>query len=276
MGQTLDLLAESRQESAMRSILAHMATTLAPVTAVPAHELVLEQLRRSIHLGQFVAGDKLPPERELARQLGVSRTTVREAVRVLEEDGMVEIRRGSTGGIIVRTRTTRPAELVRRLRECEDILDFRIAVETAAARLAAQRRTAADIAALDRAFQAVEQVFLTGAVDCVSVWVRVDTDFHVMIARIARNEYLAAAVEDARANMFMPIGVVFGHLTERAHDQHRELRDAICAGDPGRAAEAARNHIESTRADIHHIARLSRTRRGRRPPRARSTPAAPE
>jgi GntR family transcriptional regulator, transcriptional repressor for pyruvate dehydrogenase complex len=276
MGQTLDLLIEIRQESAGRSILAHMATTLAPVTAVPAHELVLEQLRRSIHLGQFVAGDKLPPERELARQLGVSRTTVREAVRVLEEDGMVEIRRGSTGGIVVKNRTTRPAEFLRRLRETEDILDFRIAVETAAARLAAERRTTADIGALNRAFEAVEQVFLTGAVDCVSVWVRVDTDFHVLIARIARNAYLAEAVEDARANMFMPIGVVFGHVTDRAHDQHRELRDAICAGDPDRAAEAARAHIESTRDDVHHIAGLSRTGRGRRPRQARSTPAAPE
>ena len=78
------------------------ARPLEPVAAVPAHELVLAQLRRSIHLGHFGAGDRLPPERELARQLGVSRTTVREAVRVLEGEGLVEIKRGSSGGISVR------------------------------------------------------------------------------------------------------------------------------------------------------------------------------
>jgi GntR family transcriptional repressor for pyruvate dehydrogenase complex len=250
--------------------------TLEPVTAVPAHELVLEQLRRSIHLGHFVAGDKLPPERELARQLGVSRTTVREAVRVLEEDGMVEIRRGSTGGIIIKTRPARPAELLKRLREFEDIIDFRIAVETAAARLAAERRTQSDIAALQRAFGQLEAIAITGAQDRVSEWVRVDTDYHVLIARIARNDRLAVAVEDARASMFMPIGAVWGHLEGRAHEQHRELHDAICAGDPGRASEAARAHIEATRADIHAIVGVTGSARGRRPRPARNTPRARE
>src|SRR4029079_3166877 len=79
----------------------HHHVTLGPVATIPAYELVLEQLRRSIQLGHFLPGDKLPPERDLARQLGVSRTTVREAVRVLEGEGAVEIRRGSAGGIVL-------------------------------------------------------------------------------------------------------------------------------------------------------------------------------
>jgi DNA-binding FadR family transcriptional regulator len=252
----------------------HMAH-LEPVTAIPAHELVLEQLRRSIYLGHFLSGDKLPPERELARQLGVSRTTVREAVRVLEEDGMVEIRRGSTGGIIVRTHTPRPADLLSRLREFEEIIDFRIAVETATARMAAQRRTAADIAALQRAFAELEAIAVTGAEGRVSEWVRVDSDYHLLIARIAGNARLMAAVEEARASMFLPIGAVWGRLEQRAHDQHAELHAAICAGDPERAAEAARAHIEATRADIHAVVGLTRSGSGRRPRRARSTPAEP-
>ncbi len=81
---------------------------LDPVATVPAYELVLEQLRRSINLGHFGPGDKLPPERDLARQLGVSRTTVREAVRVLEGEALVEVRRGSTGGITVLQPAVRP------------------------------------------------------------------------------------------------------------------------------------------------------------------------
>ena len=117
------------------------ARPLDPVATVPAHELVLAQLRRSIHLGHFGAGDRLPPERELARQLGVSRTTVREAVRVLEGEGPVEINRGSSGGISCGRQSRRPGELRRRLREFEEIIEFRLAVEPMAARLAAQRRT---------------------------------------------------------------------------------------------------------------------------------------
>ena len=69
-----------------------------PVRPASACDLVVEQLRRAIHLGRFVAGDKLPPERELAKQLGVSRTTVRDAVKILEGEGLVQSKRGAAGG----------------------------------------------------------------------------------------------------------------------------------------------------------------------------------
>src|SRR5712691_7348558 len=70
----------------------------------PVYELVVERIRRAIHIGTYVPGDRLPPERALAEQLGVSRTTVREAIRVLEGQGYVETRRGSTGGLTVKRR----------------------------------------------------------------------------------------------------------------------------------------------------------------------------
>src|SRR5436305_3094125 len=163
------------------------ARSLGPVAAVPAHELVLAQLRRSIHLGHFGAGDKLPPERELAKLLGVSRTTVREAVRVLEGEGLVEIKRGSSGGISVRPQSMGRTELRRRLREFEEIIEFRLAVEPMAARLAAERRTKADVAALDRAFEWLAAIAATGAEGAVSDWVRADGEYHLLIARMARN-----------------------------------------------------------------------------------------
>jgi DNA-binding FadR family transcriptional regulator len=225
--------------------------TLGPVSTVPAYELVLEQLRRSIHLGHFGPGDKLPSERELSQQLGVSRTTVREAVRVLEGEALVEIKRGSAGGIVVRPQSARPADLRRRLSEFEEIIDFRIAVESMAARLAAQRRTKADIAELQRAFRRLE-AFASGK-GAVSDWLRADGEYHLLIARIARNERLAQAVEDARAGMFLPIGAVWGGLEERAHLMHAELHDAIVGGEPEHAASAMTAHIEATRADIHAV-----------------------
>jgi len=227
--------------------------SLGPVAAIPAHELVLAQLRRSIHLGHFGAGDKLPPERELAKLLGVSRTTVREAVRVLEGEGLVEIRRGSSGGISVKPQSMGRTELRRRMREFEEIIEFRLAVEPMAARLAAERRTKTDIAALDKAFEWVAALAATGAEGAVSDWVRADGEYHLAIARISRNRRLESAIEEARAGMFMPIGAVFGRLESHAHLMHEELYQAIVKGEPERAAAAMTSHVEATLADVQNL-----------------------
>jgi DNA-binding FadR family transcriptional regulator len=231
---------------------------LDPVTTVPAYELVLDQLRRSINLGHFGPGDKLPPERDLAHQLGVSRTTVREAVRVLEGQGIVEVRRGSTGGILVRDYDAPPAELKERLREFDDVIDFRLAVEPMAARLAAQRRTQRDVRALAKALEALDALAASGAEGRVADWLRADTEYHLLIGRIARNERLARAIEEGRAGLFRPVGAVWGRLEDRAHDQHAEIHAAIVDGDAERAAAAMTAHLEATRADVHAITRRSR------------------
>src|SRR5260370_11739674 len=71
------------------------------VDLIAAHRVVPERLRHAIHIGPYLPGDKLPTERTLAQQLGVSRMTVREAIRVLRAEGYVASRRGSAGGITV-------------------------------------------------------------------------------------------------------------------------------------------------------------------------------
>ena len=228
---------------------------LDPVTPVPAYELVLEQLRRSIDQGHFAPGDKLPPERDLARQLGVSRTTLREAVRVLEGERAVEVRRGSTGGIIVRHAPARPAGSRARLREFDEIIDFRLAIEPMSARLAAERRSKTDLTALARALARLDALAAHGAEGRFGDWLRADSDYHVLIGRAARNGRLATAIETARAGMFNPVGAVWGRLEEAAHAQHAEILDAISAGDGERAAKAMTRHIEGTRADIAALAR---------------------
>ena len=129
------------------------------VDLVSAHQVVTERLRHAIHIGTYLPGDKLPPERMLAQQLGVSRMTVREAVRVLRAEGYVSSRRGSAGGITVLdqaedSKRLRQA-LLGRMDELDDNFEFRIAVEGAAARLAAQRRTKDDLARLRDATSAM-------------------------------------------------------------------------------------------------------------------------
>src|ERR1700726_3365404 len=99
----------------------------------PAYEVVVDRLRRAILLSVYLPGDKLPPERVHAEQLGVSRVTLREAIRVLEGEGLVEARRGATGGVVVLEHPPARAELRRHLRasiaELEGLADFRMANE---------------------------------------------------------------------------------------------------------------------------------------------------
>ncbi len=120
-----------------------------PVEHSPVYGIVVEHIRRAIHIGTFVAGDKLPPERELARQINVSRTTVREAdtcSRGRRVPGDVPRSDGRSARPRARPGRGAAGPLVRsRLDELEQIIDFRLAVECRAARLAALRRSEEDL-----------------------------------------------------------------------------------------------------------------------------------
>lgn len=234
-------------------------TLISPIKAVATHELVADQLRNSIILSRFLPGQKLPPERHLAAQLGVSRTTVREAVRVVEAEGLVETRRGATGGIFVRSLFKQGPELHRQVAAHQDqinaIFEFRVPNERAAARLAAERRT---IRELDRLLAVCERMNeLTATPEArthipnIASFVADDNAFHLTIARASRNPYLLSAVETARAEMFLPIGAVFDRLEDNANDFHEEIVEAIRRQDGDAAEDAMGRHILSTRDRVH-------------------------
>ena len=233
---------------------------LPSLRAPASHELVVEQIRRAIGTGRYLPGERLPAERELAGQLGVSRTTVREALRVLQGDGLIEIRRGRSGGPVVLGPSGDPRRLVRaRLQEIEEIFDFRAAVEGACARLAAQRRTQADVDALrlrlDRLVAYVEMAgYAENEAAPPSRFLALDVDYHRAIARAARNAMLAAAVEDARAAMFLPVGAVFTKLHPTANEHHDAILAAILSGDADGAEAAMRAHVEGTRSTLRDFA----------------------
>src|SRR5260370_2478884 len=167
------------------------------VDLIAAHRVVPERLRHAIHIGPYLPGDKLPPERTLAQQLGVSRMAVRGAIRVLRAEGYVASRRGSAGGITVLDQ----GEDIKRLRqvllgrmaELDDDFEFRIAVEGAAARLAAQRRTKRDLARLHEAYLELEQGRATARFRAA------DNVFHLAIADAARHPVTRPAIESVRA-----------------------------------------------------------------------------
>jgi GntR family transcriptional repressor for pyruvate dehydrogenase complex len=236
--------------------MAQAQAVIDPVRPTSACELAVEQLRRAIHLGRFVAGDKLPPERALARQLRVSRTTVRDAVKILETDGLVQSKRGAAGGLSVLAQRAgcgpSPAE---RLKEIEAIYDYRLAIECAAARLAAARRRKPDLAALGRQVGLMGELAASDgrAPDTVSRFMAADSEFHLSIARAARNDYLLAAIEEARAAMFRPIGAVFRRLADNANAYHEALHAAIAAGDAGAAEAAMAAHLTAGREDVERL-----------------------
>jgi GntR family transcriptional repressor for pyruvate dehydrogenase complex len=241
---------------------------IGPVEQIAAYELVVEQIRRAIRTGRFLPGEKLPPERDLAQQLGVSRTTIREAARVLEGEGLINVRRGAGGGLVIVEqefdRSRLREELRARFGEVEDILDFRVAVESQAARLAALRRTEDEIDQLRALLARMDRLIRGADTGKIAGFGRADSEFHLGIARASRNSMLIKAVEDARAAMFLPIGAVFKDVQSDANDIHEEVLEAVECSDPDAAGSAMTRHVELTRAGLRSFARLERGRSGAR------------
>ena len=230
---------------------------ITPVEHASVYELVVEQLRRAIHNGGYAPGDKFPNERELASQLQVSRASVREAVRVLEGEGYVETRRGATGGIVVLNRMVEEGRIGPYLREMlpklREIFEFRRAVEPEAARLAAARRSSAQLRQLEAAHSVLESDQETRRFRSA------DSRFHLGIAEAARNGWMRDAIDKARTEVWMPADDLYDHVLDR-HTQveHGEILAAIRARDEEAAARLMDNHLKSTLEVIERVARVGK------------------
>jgi DNA-binding FadR family transcriptional regulator len=233
-----------------------LTAVLRPVRAGNAFEETVERLLTVIKLGFVGIGERFPAERELAVQLGVSRITLREAIRALQQAGYVESRRGRFGGTFVIAQPPRQArgELRRLVAEesgqLTDALTFRMAVDIGAAQvLAAQVR--------DRDGKARQQITdslgarladLAGA--GLDDYRRLDTMFHLAIADLTGSPMLAAASTRARLrlnDMLNAIPVLRKNI-EHTDPQHVAIATAILAGDPHAAACAVTEHLEGTEA----------------------------
>jgi DNA-binding FadR family transcriptional regulator len=221
------------------------------VKVQPAHELVQARIRQAIGLGIYGPGDRLPQERELAEHMGVSRATVRQAMAVLGARGYVESKRGSTGGWFVTSRRGDDAEvlhvLAKSLPRLDNVLDFRIIVESAAAALAAHRRLDRDLQAMDDAIGEIE-----AAADIAS-FRRSDTAFHLAVARATGNSMLQNAVKEARLTTFFLVDMMDYEvgLHRSSVTEHRAIYEAVQGQDQESARKAMVDHIEATRKALH-------------------------
>lgn len=217
-----------------------------PLKVKTAADQLVDRLITAIALGVLLPGQKLPPEREFAVRLDVSRTTLRDAMHQLGLMGYVTIRRGRTGGVWINT-TWGPDSAARiremllpRWQQLEWLFDLTKVVLPLISRLAAERRTPTDVAAIRVAVDAYERG--GGDRDAMRV---ADHAIHSAIASATGNPYYVSLDNQLRTHL------TFGtdslpyteEIRSRALADHRALADAIAAADADRAAELARHHF---------------------------------
>jgi DNA-binding FadR family transcriptional regulator len=220
--------------------------SIQPIAAPRLYQRIAEAIAGLIDAGEFAPGDRLPAERDLARKLGVSRASLREALSALEIDGYVEIRVGSGVYVQPRRRNAKRAALAERNGEVSpfDTLRARRLIEAETAALAARHASAEQIAAIEAAFARLEA-------DVRAEKARSEGDrlFHVRIAEASGNTALAAIVRDLWAAWHQPLNARLESLfvtMQRRRDnigEHRRILDAIRARDPAAARAAMRSHL---------------------------------
>jgi DNA-binding FadR family transcriptional regulator len=172
---------------------------------------------------------------------------------VLVEDGYIQVRRGSAGGAFV-TELSQPAEAWRsRLRsqvgELDDLVDFRIAVESRVAYLAAMRSTRADLARMRAAVRTMRAIAHEDSGH--HAFRLADAEFHLALARGGRNDRLAQAVVDARKEMFIPYDMLsFDEPRAAVLEDHQAIYEAIRDGESVAAANLMAEHIQRTREQL--------------------------
>ncbi|MFB7327721.1 MULTISPECIES: FadR/GntR family transcriptional regulator [unclassified Streptomyces] len=203
-------------------------------------EQVIAALRSQITTGEWPVGSRIPTEPELVEQLGVARNTVREAVRALAHNGLLDIRQGS-GTYVVAT-SELAGVMHRRFAEADPrhIAELRSALESAAAGLAAERRTEKDLKQLHAQFLRREQAWESGDTEA---FVTADATFHLAVVAASHNDVMTATYADLgevlRDWLRADVGA---ELTPDTYMDHTRLLDAIRAGDAETAAAEAASY----------------------------------
>lgn len=223
-----------------------------PLQTVESRRLyrqIADQIGDLIEGGEFKTGHRLPPERDLARQLGVSRPSVREALIALEVEGLVEVRVGS--GVYVTGR--RPNAVLQSLPPDSgpfDLLEARQFIEAECASLAATRATRAQVDAIDEALDDMRAVARTGGfAECVNA----DREFHARIGEASGNTALAMVLDtlwqQRTGALYMTLDshMIGPEMWAGIIDEHAQILAAIRARDARAARATMRRHLQQAR-----------------------------
>ena len=229
-----------------------------PVETKRASEAIFEQIRDLIARGELKPGDRLPSERNMIEMFQRSRPTIREALRMLERAGYIRTVPGSNGAVVL---PPNDKNLENSLADAlsighislDQLAEYRTASETVTAGWAALRRTEDDIRAMERLLERME-----GSLDDYEQSVSLDPDFHGLIARAAKN---TVSVIFNRTFSRLNQGYMIDRLaklapaeqlemTQRVHQMHETIFNAIKRGDAEGASAAMRLHLMAFREDL--------------------------
>src|SRR5271166_1312789 len=220
-----------------------------------AFEEIADQIRRELSDRRLRAGDRLPPERALAEQFGVSRNTLREALRSLENAGLLRLQKGATGGAFVRESTG--DAIVTGLRDMfhlgaiapEHLTEARVLIESIAVRAACERATAEDIEALKANIASAERAGREN-IDFYEQ-AAIHLDFHRIIARAAKNPVMVIVMEALLDVMQHFIRAIGQKRKPWVLPSRRRFMKHFEAGDSDAAVKEMEQHLE--RLNRHYL-----------------------
>ena len=214
-----------------------------PVQPPTTFEETVERLGTAIRLGLLAPGSRLPPERDLAHELQISRSTLRQALTTLTQSGHLVSVRGRAGGTFV-CDSPPLSELDGEIlgEKAWEVLDMRVALESGAAVLACERADGED---LERLSDLVERM---AAARDFEDYRRADIRFHIGIAEAARSPALVSAMTEVQGQMSDLIALIAHpeQVLTRSNEQHRRIVALMRRGDVGRTVRLLREHIEGT------------------------------
>ncbi|MCL0072011.1 GntR family transcriptional regulator [Peptococcaceae bacterium] len=214
----------------------------------PLREAVFEAVRDAIISGKFKPGERLM-EVQLAEEMGVSRTPVREAIRKLELEGFVKIM-PHKGAYVAKVS----------IKDIIDVFEVRAALEALAARLAAKRITEDELKQLKRAAMSIANLADGHDIHDIEEAVKVDTGFHDIIYKASRNEKLVQFITHLREQMkrFRATSLALPGRTKMALEEHEKIVQALWDRNEELAAELSRKHIENAERSILEVFKNAR------------------
>lgn len=212
-------------------------------------QVIVDQIKVLVRDGRLQPGDRLPSERELCQRFGVSRVTVREALRVLEASGLVSIRVGAHGGAFLTSPTAERlgeglADLISLAPlTALNVTEARIIVELGTLPLAVERATAEDIAALYAMVEEAEQALTEG-----KYTIEMSAAFHIRVGECTHNPAIEMLLQSFHGPMRMSIeqSHVSAPMNSRGVREHRELTRAIEKRDVAAARKVMTTHLDRT------------------------------
>jgi GntR family transcriptional repressor for pyruvate dehydrogenase complex len=221
-----------------------------PVRTRRTFEEAAEQIAHKVRTGELRVGDKLPGERALAAQMEISRPTLREAVRVLVDAGLLEVRRGPGGGMFIAADVV-PVELVRekstmRVGEVAAVLEARRLLEPRVVQLAAVRATDDDFAALERSIEAMRAICERGhTAEDEDRLLQLDVQFHLGLARAAANPTVETLMRTLirQLEIARDIAIHQPLVPEWTIAIHERTLAAVRSGDPAEVEAVMDEHL---------------------------------